>query len=152
MSVFAVILVCIFPHSDWIRRDTPYLSVFSPNGRKCGPELLRIRTLFTQCRDGVFSDAEKRNYRLRWIHWNSWFSLKTSIYGISTGIMPAAVCIFQYWINTRTFKNQIKSWSLFILLSCQDIHHFNVSSKLPLKMSENLCFPDVSRGYRNRAS
>ena len=31
-------LVCIFPHSDWIRRDTPYLSVFGPNAGKYGPE------------------------------------------------------------------------------------------------------------------
>ena len=31
VSVFAVILVNIFPHSDWIWRDTPYLSEFSPN-------------------------------------------------------------------------------------------------------------------------
>ena len=30
-SVFRVFLVCIFPHSDWIRRYTPYLSVFNPN-------------------------------------------------------------------------------------------------------------------------
>ena len=27
-----------FPHSDWIRRDTPYLSVFSPSAEKYGPE------------------------------------------------------------------------------------------------------------------
>ena len=27
-----------FPHLDWIRRDTPYLSLFSPNVEKCGPE------------------------------------------------------------------------------------------------------------------
>ena len=27
---------CIFPHSDWVRRDNPYLSVFSPNAGKCG--------------------------------------------------------------------------------------------------------------------
>ena len=27
-------LVRIFPHSDWIRRDTKYLSVFSPNAGK----------------------------------------------------------------------------------------------------------------------
>ena len=27
-------LVCIFPHLDWIWRDTRYLSVFSPNGQK----------------------------------------------------------------------------------------------------------------------
>ena len=31
-------LVLIFPHSDWIRRDTKYLSVFSPNAGKYGPE------------------------------------------------------------------------------------------------------------------
>ena len=48
MSVFGVILVSIFPHSDWIRRDTPYLSVFCPNVEKYGPEQLRIRSLFTQ--------------------------------------------------------------------------------------------------------
>ena len=50
--VFGVSLVCIFPHSDWIRRDapyTPYLSVFSPNVGKYAPGKLRIRTLFSQC-------------------------------------------------------------------------------------------------------
>ena len=31
-------LVRIFPHSDGIRRDTLYLSVFSPNAEKHGPE------------------------------------------------------------------------------------------------------------------
>ena len=31
-------LVCIFPHSDWIRGDTEYLSVFRPNAGKYGPE------------------------------------------------------------------------------------------------------------------
>ena len=31
-------LVCIFLHLDWIRRDTPYLSVFSPNTGKYQPE------------------------------------------------------------------------------------------------------------------
>ena len=31
-------LVHIFSHSDWIRRDTPYLSVFSLNAGNCGPE------------------------------------------------------------------------------------------------------------------
>ena len=48
MSVFRVFLVRIFPHSGWIRKDTEYLSVFSPNSGKCGPEKLRIRTFFTQ--------------------------------------------------------------------------------------------------------
>ena len=31
-------LVRIFTHSDWIRRDTSYLSVFHPNAGKYGPE------------------------------------------------------------------------------------------------------------------
>ena len=29
--------------------NTPYLSVFSPNAGKYGPEKFQIRTLFTQC-------------------------------------------------------------------------------------------------------
>ena len=31
-------LVLIFPHSDWIRRDTLYVFVFSPNAGKYRPE------------------------------------------------------------------------------------------------------------------
>ena len=48
-SVFGAFLLRIFRHSDGIRRDMKYLSVFSPNAEKYGPEKLRIRTLFTQC-------------------------------------------------------------------------------------------------------
>ena len=36
LSIFGVFLVRISRHSDWIRRDTPNLSVFSPNAGKCG--------------------------------------------------------------------------------------------------------------------
>ena len=35
-------LVCIFPHSDWIRRDTSYFSVFSPNVENTDKKKLRI--------------------------------------------------------------------------------------------------------------
>ena len=42
-------LVLIIPHSDSIRRDTEYHSVFNPNTGKYTPEKLRIRTLFTKC-------------------------------------------------------------------------------------------------------
>ena len=49
MSIFGVVLFRIFPNLDWIRRETLYLSIFSLNTGKCGPEYLRIRTLFTQC-------------------------------------------------------------------------------------------------------
>ena len=47
-TVLEIFLVRILPHSDWIRRDTEYLSVFSPDAEKCGPEKLRIWTPFTQ--------------------------------------------------------------------------------------------------------
>ena len=47
-SAFGVILVRIFPHLNWIQRETPHLSVFSPNAGKYWPEKLRIRTLFAQ--------------------------------------------------------------------------------------------------------
>ena len=47
-SVFGVFQFRIFPNSDWIQRDTSYLSVFNRNAGKYGPEKLRIRTLFTQ--------------------------------------------------------------------------------------------------------
>ena len=37
-SPYLEFLVRIFPHLDWIRRNTEYLSVFSPNARICRPE------------------------------------------------------------------------------------------------------------------
>ena len=43
-----IFLVRILPHSEWIGRDREYLSVFSPNMGKYGPDNLQIRTLFTQ--------------------------------------------------------------------------------------------------------
>ena len=48
MSVFRAVVVRIYPHPDWIQRDTEHLSVFSSNVGKYGPEQFRIRTLFTQ--------------------------------------------------------------------------------------------------------
>ena len=38
--------VHIFPHLDWIRKNTDYLSVFSPNAGKNGAGKLWIRTFF----------------------------------------------------------------------------------------------------------
>ena len=48
VSVFGVFLVLISSHLDWMRRDTEYLSIFSLNARKYGPEKPLIQTLFTQ--------------------------------------------------------------------------------------------------------
>ena len=48
LSTLLLILVCIFPNSDWLGRHTPYLFVFSLNIGKWRPVKLQIRTLFTQ--------------------------------------------------------------------------------------------------------
>ena len=49
VSVFGVFLIRFFLHSDRIRRDTPYLSVISPNAGKYGSQKHGIRTLFAYC-------------------------------------------------------------------------------------------------------
>ena len=38
VQIRSFFLVRIFPHLDWIRRDTKYLYLFSPNSGKYGPE------------------------------------------------------------------------------------------------------------------
>ena len=40
-------LVRIFPHSDWIGRDTSYLSLFGPSAGKYGPDETPYLVLFT---------------------------------------------------------------------------------------------------------
>ena len=50
VSVFGIFLVRIFPYSDLMQTDKEYLSVFSPNMGKYGPEKLQIRTLFKKHR------------------------------------------------------------------------------------------------------
>ena len=44
-TALGVFLIHIFPHSNRIRRYTEYLSVFSLNAGKYGPEKIRILTL-----------------------------------------------------------------------------------------------------------
>ena len=76
VSVFGVFLVRNFLHSDWIRRGTVYLSVFSLNARKYGPEKLRIRALFTKCdvwrlySSYLIFCSTKHTYLL-WLRWRS---------------------------------------------------------------------------------
>ena len=60
VSIFGVILVRIFPHLDWIRRDTPYFSVFSPNAGNAGQNNSEYRHYLysvTTSRPSRISDA-----------------------------------------------------------------------------------------------
>ena len=72
LHVYGIFLLRIFPHLDWIRRDTLYtlyLSVFTPNTAKCELEKFCIRTLFTQrytTQDG-YSHIRKLVWRISWI-------------------------------------------------------------------------------------
>ena len=45
---FGIFLVRLFLHTNWMRRFTLQLSVFSPSIGKYGPEKFRTRTLFAQ--------------------------------------------------------------------------------------------------------
>ena len=52
MFVFGVFLAHIFPHSDWIQNDTPYLSEFRPNARKYWPDKIKYGHLHS---DSIYS-------------------------------------------------------------------------------------------------
>ena len=55
VTVFGVLLVRFFLHSDWIRRDTKSAV---QNAEKYGPEKLWIRTLFINIYDHIASQLE----------------------------------------------------------------------------------------------
>ena len=85
VSVFGGFLVRIFPHSDWIRSNTKYLSVFSSNVGKYGPENLRIRTHFTQWILFIkgFQIVDSRTFKLRltmiWRKFKEWSNFNSPI-------------------------------------------------------------------------
>ena len=68
MSVFGVILVRIFPHSEWIRRNTPHLSVFSPMPENAG----KMGTIITPNTD-TFYVVFIKNFCYSLILWDYFF-------------------------------------------------------------------------------
>ena len=60
VSKYGVFLVRIFPHSDWIGRDTKHLSVFSPNAGKYGPEKTSYLDIFHTVHANENSNNEER--------------------------------------------------------------------------------------------
>ena len=65
VQIWSFLWSVFFLHSDWLQRDTKYLSVFSPNAGKYGPEKFRIWTNFTQC--GLFYMMEDMGFALMFI-------------------------------------------------------------------------------------
>ena len=60
MSIFGVILVCIFPHSDWIRRDTDWIRRDTPYLLRIQSECGKIRTRITPNTDTFYAVYDKR--------------------------------------------------------------------------------------------
>ena len=89
VSVFGVILVRIFPHSDRIRTDTEYLSVFRPNVGKSGPEYFWTRILFNAV----------TNNGIPLIIWN-WKAARL-----------ACICSKQQW------KHQSNMWNMYKVIN-----------------------------------
>ena len=99
-------LVRIFPHSDWIQRDTECFSVFSSNAGKYEPEKLWIQTLFTQWLLVLFT-----NVNPFWALHKKWsFPLRISVVNVtkSTGN-----CGFGhvYWGNPSWKNSFFVQWS-----------------------------------------
>ena len=102
-------LVRIFPYSDWIRRDTPYLSVFSPNA---GKEILRISSYSVRMRentDQIFGLNTKR-YSVSLRIQSEWGKIRTTQWHFSRSDFLSINCIepidnkktnkcFVYWPN-----------------------------------------------------
>ena len=86
VSIFRVFLVRIFPHSSWIRRDTEYLFVFSPNTGKYRREKFWIHGILYNTYNtsisfaSVFPFISVLSTILQWMHlkhietlvWNGW--------------------------------------------------------------------------------
>ena len=113
VSIFRVFLLRIFPHSDWIRRDTLYLSVCSPNTGKYGPEKFRIRELFTQCK---FWTVHQKMYH-------------------SQTILPRFAYIFHIFKSRLSLKTSSEIWfyNMFFLnprynISTQDYDNYATDS------------------------
>ena len=122
VSVFGVILVRVFSHSDWIRRNTQYLSVLSPNAGKHGPEKLQIRTLFTQCK--LYQRFCFLNYSLKMVDGRSPLTLNISV----ARIYRIVICIgLDLFISKGFSKGDVLSlysirthlsreWSTFLFI------------------------------------
>ena len=118
VSVFGVILVRIFLHSDWIRRDTPYLSVSSPNAGKYGPEQLRIWTLFAQCESKRFCLRDLQlPFHSQFYSWCGTCLMKKGFQGDVNLYLRKKCYLFQNWWYITTMHTLRLGSKLILFLS-----------------------------------
>ena len=112
VSVFGVFLVRIFPHLDWIQRNTPSFSVFSPNAGKYGPEKHQIGTLLRNILHTVEIPIPVRSYMcgVFCLREKSRFRRKAHLSWLKSHLESVYISKMKLTLNFKTFK-----WSLLLL-------------------------------------
>ena len=119
MSVFGVILVCIFPHSDRIRRGMEYLSIFSSNEQKCGP-YLRIQSECGKMRSRLTPNTDpfhavKLIMDHAWHHLRSWAIIINDFVLEDGRIKDVFVVSTRFLVGIKNKINVIRNNELFSL-------------------------------------
>ena len=107
MSVFGVVLVCVFLHLDWTRRDTAYLSEFSLNVGKYGPEKLRIWTIFTQFETSLLNDLHRKTGKKNLI-WLRFIDYIFCVWTDGEDSLKKFSAFFKKHSETKNMKSVIK--------------------------------------------
>ena len=107
MSVLGVILVCIFPHSDWILRDTPYLSVSLSIHSECG----KLRTRITPNTD-TFQVLNITDF--------FYFFGNIIDKSVVSEVSLKSVCFYRRLLTTAQALVKLIPFLLFVKLYCSD--------------------------------
>ena len=115
VSVFRVFQGRIFPHSDWIQRDTEYLFVFSPNTGKYGSEKFQIRTLFMQWE---YSDIHSKTSGSIWQYYRDEpaLNINNAIIDFPANNNNSSLFKFKEKITEQTGANGTKNFEIMIPL------------------------------------
>ena len=134
MSVFGVILVLIFPHSHWLRGDTPYLFVSIPNAGKCGPEISTNTDTFTQWE--FFKMEYEKNLSSKYQN-SSWKRpLKNIILYLE--VLPWKYFKIYMFSSREKLKINLKFWHAVLCLNIQYIRILVKSEVIFRRYSESI--------------
>ena len=133
MSKYGFFPVCIFSRSNWIRKDSPYLSVFSPNAGKYRPEKTPYLDTFHAVMFKWIGPQQRTT--IRYCKYNAKLLFR---------------CEYFYLCKTRRvtsyillWKFTLFSWSLkkhFFIFSIQVCCYYNRTSKFAAECDEFAIF------------
>ena len=133
-------LVRIFTHSDWMRRDTSYLSVFSPNAEKYGPEKTpRLDTFHAVLICKLFikrNDFQVHMFRIPWLCCNIFSFIFYRWTLLRPYFLPAAKSLLNRIISHGGSKYKIVKqiektfhWHSYLFVKYKIYAVFNIHSK-----------------------